>query len=301
MALLVECPQCKRRNPQKEKACKGCGFLLAKHSGRVWWIDYRVDGKRERERIGPNKAAAEQRYREVKSLIAEGRYIKKSLEARTTFKALAQWYLNLPEVKAKRSYKRDKELLAKLLPHQGDFLLKDIAPAMVEEYKQKRLADPSGRTPDKLTAPATVNREVTLLKTVFNKAIRNEKAERNPAQLVRLLKENNERNRLLSPDEYIRLLAASSEQIKPIIKVAFYTGMRQGEILNLTWGQVDIKKGFITLRPEDTKTNEGRLIPLALELVEMFKAMPRGLPSVRVFQYKGKAFGSTFQKAFNTA
>ena len=42
MALLVECPQCKRRNSQKEKACKGCGFALAKHSGRVWWIDYKV-------------------------------------------------------------------------------------------------------------------------------------------------------------------------------------------------------------------------------------------------------------------
>ena len=33
----------------------------------------------------------------------------------------------------------------------------------------------------------------------------------------------------------------------------------------------------------------------------MFERMPRGLPRVRVFPYKGKAFGSTFQKAFNTA
>jgi hypothetical protein len=56
MALLVECPQCRRCNSQKEKACNDCGFLLAKHSGRIW-----------------------------------GYYIKKSLEARTTFKALAQW------------------------------------------------------------------------------------------------------------------------------------------------------------------------------------------------------------------
>ncbi len=191
--------------------------------------------------------------------------------------------------------------MAHLLPHLGDLLLKDITPALVEEYKQTRLADPSGRTPEKLTAPATVNREVTLLKTVFNKAIRNEKAERNPAQLVKLLKENNERNRLLSPDEYIQLLAASSEPLKPIIKVAYYTGMRQGEILNLTWGQVDTKKGFITLRPKIPRPTRGRLIPLTAELVEMFKAMPRGLPGVRVFQYKGKAFGSTFQKAFNTA
>jgi hypothetical protein len=139
MALLVECPQCKRRNPQKEKACKGCGFLLAKHSGRVWWIEYYDHDKRlRRERIGPNKAAAEQKYREVKSVITKGRYIKKSPEAKTTFKALADWYLNLPEVKANRSYKRDKELLAKLLPHLGDMLLKDITPSMVEEYKQTR-------------------------------------------------------------------------------------------------------------------------------------------------------------------
>ena len=104
MALLVECPQCKRRNSQKEKACKGCGFALAKHSGRVWWIEYYDHDKRlRRERIGPNKAAAEQRYREVKSAITEGRYIKKSPDAKTTFKALAAWYLDLPEVKAKRS------------------------------------------------------------------------------------------------------------------------------------------------------------------------------------------------------
>jgi hypothetical protein len=47
----------------------------------------------------------------------EGRYIKKSPDALTLFKILATWYLDLPEVKAKRSYKRDKELIANLLPH----------------------------------------------------------------------------------------------------------------------------------------------------------------------------------------
>ncbi|MBU4233513.1 MAG: hypothetical protein KKF43_13425 [Proteobacteria bacterium] len=33
--------------------------------------------------------------------------------------------------------------------------------------------------------------------------------------------------------------------------------MRQGKILNLKWGQVDLKAGFVRLRPEETKTNEG--------------------------------------------
>ncbi len=35
MGLLVECPECKRRNSHKEKNCK-CGFALAKFSGRAW-------------------------------------------------------------------------------------------------------------------------------------------------------------------------------------------------------------------------------------------------------------------------
>ena len=81
MGLLMECPECKKRNSQKAKNCK-CGFALAKFSGRVWWIEYYDHDKRlSRERIGPNKAAAEQRYREVMSDRTEGRYIKKSPDA----------------------------------------------------------------------------------------------------------------------------------------------------------------------------------------------------------------------------
>jgi integrase len=302
MGLLVECPECKRRKSYNLKTCS-CGFSLSRFSGRVWWIEWYQDGQRKRERIGPNKEAAEHRLREIKSARTEGRYIRKSPDARTLFKDLAAWYLDLAEVKAKRSYGRDKQLIANLLPHFGAKLLKDISPALVESYKQKRLAEPSGRTPAKLTAPATVNREIACLKTVFNKALGNDKAERSPFQgkKVRMLKENNERTRILAPDEYVRLLAHASPQVKAIIKVAYHTGMRQGEILFLTWGQVDLKEGFIKLEPEHTKTNEGRLVPLNGELVDMFKAMLRGLPAVRVFPYKGKAFGSTFQKAFNTA
>jgi hypothetical protein len=38
---------------------------------------------------------------------------------------------------------------------------------------------------------------------------------------------------------------------------------------------LDLKEGFIHLKPEDTKTGEERLVPLTLELIEMFKGMPR--------------------------
>jgi integrase len=266
------------------KACK-CGFGLAKFSGRVYWIKWYQDGQRRRERIGPNEEASEQRLREVLSARTEGRFVKKSPEAKTTFKDLAQWYLELEEVKSKKSYRRDKLSVKCLSEMFGNRLLKDITPALVEKYRQKCLAETTRHK--KTTRPATVNREIACLKTIFSKAMKNGKAERNPAQGLKMLKENNERDRLLSPEEYVRLLAHAPAHLKPLLKLAYHTGMRQGEIMGLTWGQVDLKEGFILLRPEDTKTDEGREVPLHPDLVEMFKAMPRGLPRVRVFTLQG--------------
>jgi site-specific recombinase XerD len=52
---------------------------------------------------------------------------------------------------------------------------------------------------------------------------------------------------VLSPEEYARLLAACPPQLKPVVQLAYHTGMRRSEILSLTWGQVDLREGFIKL------------------------------------------------------
>jgi integrase len=222
---------------------------------------------------------AEQRLREVLKARTEVRYIKKSQDAKRKFKELAQWYLDLEDVKAKKSCRRDKLSVKCLLEMFGNHLLKNITPALIEKYRQRRLAETTRHK--KTTKPATVNREIDCLKTIFSKAVKNGKAERNPVQGLKMLKENNVRDRILSQEEFTRLLARSPEHLKPFLKFGYYTAMRQGEIVNLYWGQVNLREGFIHLKPEDTKTNEGRDVPLTRELVEMFKAMPRGLPGVR--------------------
>ena len=62
---------------------------------------------------------------------------------------------------------------------------------------------------------------------------------------VKFLKENNVRDGVLSSEEYSNLLTHCLPYLKPIMKLAYFTGMRLGEILGLTWGQVDLKEGFI--------------------------------------------------------
>ncbi len=124
----------------------------------------------------------------------------------------------------------------------------------------------------------------------MNRAVWDGYLERNPVSQVRMLKENNERNRVLEPGEYEALMKAAPENLKPVIELAMHTGTRRSEILNLTWDQVCLKGGFIRLRSADTKTGEGRLIPLDEGLTKTLKGLNlvRYLGCDRVFTRKGK-------------
>src|SRR4030043_73243 len=188
MALLQECPRCKERQPLKYWAegregdsvkkvvrprmkCQSCGFKLGKASGKVYWVEYYQNGRRKRERIGPSKSAAEQRLREALKLRTEERFIDKDPAARLSLGELCKWYLDLPEVKAKDSYGRDKYFINHLKRLLGETAkIKDITPGKMEGYQKTRLAEPSRCHPGKTSTPCEINKEVTALKIIFNRA-----------------------------------------------------------------------------------------------------------------------------------
>ena len=73
--------------------------------------------------------------------------------------------------------------------------------------------------------------------------------------------------------------------------------MRQGEILNLTWEEIDLKTGFIRLGGERTKNKTGRVIPLHPRIVDFFKSFSRPIHGGYIF---GQSRGFN-RKAFNKA
>jgi integrase len=84
----------------------------------------------------------------------------------------------------------------------------------------------------------------------------------NPVSGVKFLDEHNSRDRVLTAEEFQRMLDASLDYLKPILHCAYHTGMRRGGILELTWDRVDLKAGFIRLKDTDTKTDAARSIPI---------------------------------------
>lgn len=297
MAILVECPGCRYRQRdeserykkmKKTQSCKKCGTPFAKFSGKVYWIEYYYEGRRRRERIGPNKALAQTVLQKRLVERAEGRLLDKKKEDKIRFDELTKWYLRLPEVKAKKSCDRDERSLDKLNDFFGTKLLSQITPSIISEYQSNRLTEKSYR--GEATKPATINREIACLRSMFNKAIRDGKSERNPTKGVKFLPENNVRMRMLSPEEWERYKENCEPWYLPIAIAAYRTSMRKAEIINLAPSRVDLKEGFIRLKEEDTKTGKARSVPIHDELMEALRKVMkvRPLNCDRVFHLDGK-------------
>jgi integrase len=261
----------------------------------VYWIDYYVNGHRKRERIGPDKRLAETVLRKRKVEIAEGRFLEKQRLVTTTFEELAEayWQWIRPDEVAgiparKRSWKSsDRYAMGRLRDFFRSTPLTAVTPALVEQYRASRRATISRH--HRPIKPATVNRELECLKRMFNVArqgllvLKGGAPVENPVAFVSKEREHNERDRVLSPEEFAGVVAAAEAWLKPILLVAYHTGMRQGEIRSLRWDQVDLKAGLIRLKSLDTKTSEGRLVPLNQTLTALLKSATRYVDCSLVF------------------
>ena len=194
--------------------------------GRIWYADYYADGVRVQESTGTaNKREAEKILALRVSEVQRGVFIK---PVNTTLPELGDRYIEYAKLH-KRSWKRDVQMLGNLQTFFGPSKLRDITPLRVEEYQQHRVKD---------VCPATSNREMALLKHMFNMAERwGQHQGTNPVRLVKFLPENNLRFQTLSEDEERRLLLASPPYLREMILFAINTGLRTSDIFNLAMGR----------------------------------------------------------------
>jgi integrase len=66
----------------------------------------------------------------------------------------------------------------------------------------------------------------------------------------------------LTSEQYVTLRDALPDYLKPIFVMAYFTGVRLGELLAWRWEQVDWQQGFVTLNAEETKNGYARVVPI---------------------------------------
>lgn len=219
----------------------------------AWWLDYRFNGRRHREKVGPSQDLAETAMQKKRVEIAENRFLDIKKEKKIRFEEFADQFLEqYCKIHHKCYMESSGSNIKALKRHLSGKYLHEITPQVIEKYKVERLKEVSS---------STVNRGLATLKSLFNRAIDWEEYDGlNPVKKVKFLKEPNHRLRFLEKEEIVNLIDSSPEHLKPIVIVAVNTGMRLGEILNLKWKDVDLKREVLYLY--NTKSGKKREIPL---------------------------------------
>jgi integrase len=208
-----------------------------------------------------DKRLAEAILGKVKVQIVEGKYFDKPKEDAKTFAELMERYL-AEHASRRAHYRRYVNMVENLKSYFGNPKLVHVTPKTIVAFKNKRYVD--GVT------PATINRELAVLKKAFNLACREwEWVSDNPVCRVSMEREQNMRDRWLTEAEEKRLVSAAPDWLREVLVFALHTGMRQGEILGLTWAGVDLFRRTVTVF--ESKNGERRTIPLNQTVLELLK------------------------------
>lgn len=122
--------------------------------------------------------------------------------------------------------------------------------------------------------PASRNRLLSTIRTIFSTAVNWNFISFNPAQDIPKLPEESKIPDALSDEEYEKLVANLPEYAKLIVTVLTFTGMRISELHRITWADIDFKLNEITIRK--SKNSEFRVLPMHAVVRSIFEGLRSG-------------------------
>jgi integrase len=163
--------------------------------------------------------------------------------------------------------------------------LAEVKPAVLSSYKAARLQEGKNLS--------TVGKELQFIRRVFSLCKRDwQLVRQSPFEFFRIPAANNQRVRFLEDAEFEKLCLKCSPWLRQIVLVARHTGIRRGNILDLTWSQVDFENRVINI--EKTKNGQGLTVPLGSVAFDVLDEVRRGkvvyMQCPYVFHQEGKPY-----------
>jgi integrase len=216
---------------------------------------------------------------------------RKAVREAPTFTDLAAFYVDRHwPTKRASSAKIDQQTIdTELLPVLGRRKVSEISFDDIDGIHRKITK----------RAPYRANRVVALLSKMFSLAIKKGWRADNPAKGIERNQES-KRARYLSNEELIRLteaLAAYPDQhVANAFRLALLTGARRGEILGLTWDQIDFETGTWTKPGATTKQKTEHVVPLSAPALQLLVKMRETSSSKYAFPGRGGGHRADLKK-----
>jgi len=286
--------------------------------GEKWQAKIRRDGFPAQSKTFKTKTEADAWARAQETEMDRGAWRDRSKADSTTLYKLLERYAK-DVAPTKRGVETEKIRLNTLMRDDlAKYKLSALSPLILADWRDRRLAAGA--------AGSTVNRELNIISAVMNWARRELMIEvENPVSAIRRPPAGQARDRRLEDDEEQRLLEALGDHsgenvredgkkyrqgsrnpwLRPILQFALETAMRRGELLSLTWDNVDTKRQ-VALLPL-TKNGEARTVPLSSRAVAVLEELLRekdGVKTLRVgavFPVTANALKLGFERAVKRA
>lgn len=226
----------------------------------TWYVDYIDNAKQRVCKAGfKTKAEAESYLAKILIELEKGTFINKNRQV--NFQTLAndfmtnyaQTYCRHSTISGYKGYLKNH-----LLPFFANFKASEITSKLIMQYASKMQ--------EKGLKNKTINHTINLLSAIFNKAIENNRTNYNPVSLIKRLELPHMEMEFLDTCDIKALLKTAKEQYPnfyPLLQTAVATGMRRGELLALSWSDIDSDKKLIRVNKslnhgkiEQTKTKQ---------------------------------------------
>lgn len=262
--------------------------LYKRKDSSMWWVKLSVNGRRIQKSTGTeDKNAAQEYHDRLKSKLWE----QSRLGVKPGYlwqEAVVRW---LKETEHKATHKDDIWILRGLDSQLYGVKLTDIDRDRLDAIASARLSEG--------VANGTVNRMLAVIRAILRRAAL-EWGWIDQAPKVRMLPVPKRRIRFLTQEEAERLLSELPSHLADMARFSLETGLRQANVLDLRWTQVDLVRRCAWIHPDQAKARKAIAVPLSPTAVVIVRGQT-GKCESHVFSYKGKPVTNVNTKAWRGA
>ncbi len=262
--------------------------LYKRKDSSNWWVKIAHKGKCLQQSTGTSDRVKAQEYHDT---LKASLWEQERLGTRPSYSWNEAVVRYLEETTYKASQADDKSNCRWLDQYLNGVALHTIDRERLDWITKEKIA--TG------VANATVNRTLEVIRAILRKAAHEwEWIEKVPK--IRRLPEPKRRIRWLTREEAARLLRELPGHLRAMAEFSLETGLRQSNVKELQWSQVDLDRRTAWIHPDQAKSRKAIAVPLSKAAVLILR-QELGKHPVNVFIYAGKPVGQVNTKAWRAA